>query len=135
MAKPIHYQTANCTEFFITEIGTNDVIKISNFSECLNAIMTLGILDDVVFIFVVVVFVFNISNDLLKNVFNRNHACHAAIFIDNNGNVLSSSLTRSSGSASLDQEAVAAVRRSSPVPAPPADAGKTITVPFSFTLR
>jgi len=55
--------------------------------------------------------------------------------IDNNGNVLSSSLTRSSGSASLDQEAVAAVRRSSPVPAPPADAGKTITVPFSFTLR
>ena len=46
-----------------------------------------------------------------------------AFTIDRSGNVLSARLARSSGDASLDQEAVGLARRISPVPAPPADVG------------
>jgi protein TonB len=44
-----------------------------------------------------------------------------AFNIDRNGRVLSARLVRSSGSPGLDAEAVALVRRASPVPAPPAN--------------
>lgn len=55
--------------------------------------------------------------------------------IDTSGNVLSVSLSRSSGHPSLDQDVLALVRRASPVPAPPPDANRTLTVPFEFTSR
>ncbi|MGF9565200.1 energy transducer TonB [Neorhizobium sp. JUb45] len=55
--------------------------------------------------------------------------------IDNSGNVLSVSLSRSSGSDALDQEVLALMKRASPVPAPPAGVNKTITVPIRFTIR
>lgn len=55
--------------------------------------------------------------------------------IDNGGNVLSVSLSRSSGSSALDQEVLALVKRASPVPAPPNGVNKTITFPMQFTLR
>ena len=44
-----------------------------------------------------------------------------AFSIDRKGRVLSARLVRSSGNASLDREAVALVRRASPVPPPPAN--------------
>ena len=58
--------------------------------------------------------------------------------IDRSGHVLSVGLVRSSGSAALDEEAVALVRRAEPLPPMPADMpGDTITltVPVSFSLR
>jgi protein TonB len=53
--------------------------------------------------------------------------------IDGRGNVLSAKLVRSSGFSALDQEVVSAVRRASPVPAPPSSANRTITVPMRFS--
>ncbi len=44
-----------------------------------------------------------------------------AFSINRSGQVLSARLVRSSGNAALDREAVALVRRASPVPPPPAD--------------
>lgn len=55
--------------------------------------------------------------------------------IDTGGNVLSVSLSRSSGYPSLDQDVLAMVRAASPVPAPPPDVNRTLTVPFEFTTR
>ncbi len=58
--------------------------------------------------------------------------------IDRGGHVLSASLVRSSGSQSLDEEAVALVRRADPLPPVPAElAGSTLTltVPVTFSLR
>lgn len=55
--------------------------------------------------------------------------------IDSSGNVLSVSLSRSSGSDALDQEVLALLKRASPVPAPPAGVNKTITVPIRFSIR
>ncbi len=55
--------------------------------------------------------------------------------IDDSGNVLSVSLSRSSGYPRLDQEVVEMVRRASPVPAPPPGVNKTITAPVRFNLR
>lgn len=55
--------------------------------------------------------------------------------IDDSGNVLSVSLSRSSGFSALDEEVVAMVRRASPVPAPPPGANKTIVAPVLFTIR
>ena len=58
-----------------------------------------------------------------------------AFTIDRSGNVLSARLARSSGDASLDQEAVGLARRISPVPAPPADVGGgsiLLAVPVRF---
>lgn len=55
--------------------------------------------------------------------------------IDDSGNVLSVSLSRSSGSAALDNAVVAMVRNASPVPAPPPGVNKTITAPVRFNLR
>lgn len=58
--------------------------------------------------------------------------------LDRSGHVLSVKLVRSSGSASLDEEAVALVRRADPLPPMPAEmAGSTaiITQSFTFSLR
>lgn len=55
--------------------------------------------------------------------------------IDDAGNVLSVSLSRSSGSAALDNAVVAMVRNASPVPAPPPGVNKTVTAPVRFNLR
>jgi periplasmic protein TonB len=60
---------------------------------------------------------------------------YARFQIDGSGNVLSVSISRSSGFAGLDQAILEMIKQASPVPAPPPDAGKTITVPFKFNLR
>nr|WP_205524172.1 energy transducer TonB [Rhodopseudomonas sp. WA056] len=52
--------------------------------------------------------------------------------IDQAGNVGSVSLVRSSGLAEIDREAVALVRRASPVPPPPAGVSPSLTVPVGF---
>ncbi len=59
-----------------------------------------------------------------------------AFTIDRSGRVLSARLIRSSGSAMLDQEAVALARRASPVPAPPPNIGGgsiVLSVPVRFS--
>ncbi len=59
-----------------------------------------------------------------------------AFTIDRAGRVLSARLIRSSGSAILDQEAVALARRASPVPAPPPNIGGgsiVLSVPVRFS--
>jgi protein TonB len=61
-----------------------------------------------------------------------------AFTINRSGAVLSARLASSSGSASLDAEAVAMVRRASPVPPPPPEmVGGTFsfTVPVAFNVR
>lgn len=55
--------------------------------------------------------------------------------IDDSGNVLSVTLSRSSGYGALDQSVVDLVRRASPVPAPPPGANKTIVAPVRFSIR
>ncbi|GGK35175.1 hypothetical protein GCM10011322_22480 [Salinarimonas ramus] len=54
--------------------------------------------------------------------------------LDASGRVTSARISRSSGSAALDEAALAMVRRASPTPAPPAGA-ITLTVPVRFDLR
>jgi protein TonB len=55
--------------------------------------------------------------------------------IDDSGNVLSVSLSRSSGYPTLDSAVLDMVRAASPVPAPPEGVNKTITAPVRFNLR
>ena len=55
--------------------------------------------------------------------------------IDDAGNVLSVSLSRSSGFSALDDAVLTMVRNASPVPAPPPGVNKTITAPVRFNLR
>ena len=62
----------------------------------------------------------------------------ATFTMDRAGRVIAQSLVRSSGSALLDEEALALIHRAEPLPAPPADvpgATLTLTVPVSFALR
>lgn len=58
-----------------------------------------------------------------------------AFRIDGGGRVLSASLARSSGHRALDEAALAMVERASPVPAPPAGTGTTLTAPVRFVRR
>lgn len=58
--------------------------------------------------------------------------------MDRAGRVLAVTLVHSSGSALLDEEATALVRRAEPLPRLPdevASATLTLTVPISFALR
>lgn len=55
--------------------------------------------------------------------------------IDGAGNVLASSIVTSSGVDGLDAEALALMKRVSPVPPPPPGAPRTITIPIRFNLR
>lgn len=58
--------------------------------------------------------------------------------VDRRGNVLAARLDRGSGYPALDSEAVAMVRRGSPVPPPSADIGGdpiVVTIPIQFSLR
>jgi protein TonB len=58
--------------------------------------------------------------------------------LDRSGRLLSRHIVRGSGHASLDEEALATIERSQPLPSPPADispASLKITVPLNFTLR
>ncbi|MBS3651525.1 TonB family protein [Pseudaminobacter sp. 19-2017] len=61
-----------------------------------------------------------------------------AFTIDASGRVLSARITRSSGSAEIDGEVLAMIRRASPLPAPPAEIARSrmdLSVPISFSLR
>lgn len=60
---------------------------------------------------------------------------HVNFTIDDRGNVLGISLAQSSGFPELDQAAVQAVQRASPVPAPPPGVNKNITAPMRFVIR
>jgi periplasmic protein TonB len=55
--------------------------------------------------------------------------------ITGSGSVTSVRLARSTGTAVLDQEILAMVRRASPFPAPPDGQPKSFTVPLNFTAR
>jgi protein TonB len=55
--------------------------------------------------------------------------------LDAAGDVTLAQLARSSGDGALDAEAVAAVRRASPLPPPPADAPRAYVAPIRFDLR
>jgi len=55
--------------------------------------------------------------------------------IDDRGNVLSSSIARSSGFPDLDRAALAMVQNASPVPVPPHGVSKTITAPVIFSFK
>ncbi|ACK49794.1 TonB family protein [Methylocella silvestris BL2] len=61
-------------------------------------------------------------------------AATIAFTVDRSGRLASARLVRSSGSAALDQEAVAIAHRSSPFPPPPAEMGGAVTlsVPINF---
>lgn len=54
--------------------------------------------------------------------------------LDHGGRVVSARLAGSTGSPILDQEALATIRRASPMPAPP-NGSATITVPLHYSLR
>jgi periplasmic protein TonB len=59
-----------------------------------------------------------------------------AFSIDGEGHLLSSRIVASSGSAALDAETLALVRRAQPFPPPPPElAGSELTVPVSFNIR
>lgn len=58
-----------------------------------------------------------------------------AFSISSSGAVTSVRLARSSGSASLDQEVQAMVRRASPFPPPPSGQAMSFTAPVNFNLR
>lgn len=69
---------------------------------------------------------------------NGSGKARVAFTIDRSGRVLAARLVGGSGNGSFDEEAVAMVRRASPVPPPPADiGGSTISfsVPVDFTRR
>jgi TonB family protein len=54
------------------------------------------------------------------------------------GHVISTSIEKGSGDAAFDEAALAMVRRSDPVPAPPpliADEGLSFTVPVIFRVK
>jgi periplasmic protein TonB len=58
--------------------------------------------------------------------------------IDRSGHLLTASIARTSGSAALDEEALAVLRRASPLPAPPNDIAGTmldLTLPIQFRIR
>jgi periplasmic protein TonB len=58
--------------------------------------------------------------------------------LDRSGRLLSRNIAHSSGHPSLDQEALATIDRSQPLPTPPAGTSQAslhITVPLNFTLR
>jgi len=55
--------------------------------------------------------------------------------IDDRGNVLSASISRSSGFPDLDRAALAMVQNASPVPVPPSGVSKTITAPVIFSFK
>lgn len=65
-------------------------------------------------------------------------AAAVAFTMDRSGHVLSAKLVRSSGSSSLDEEAVAMVRRADPLPPMPSElpgSTLTLTIPVTFSLR
>ena len=58
--------------------------------------------------------------------------------LDRNGHILASSIAKSSGDVAFDDAAMAMLKRSDPVPAPPpliADEGLTFTLPVIFRVR
>ncbi|MFL5142731.1 MAG: energy transducer TonB, partial [Microvirga sp.] len=58
-----------------------------------------------------------------------------AFTLDGSGRVTGAGLSRSSGHADIDAEALAMVRRAVPFPAPPPGAGRSFSASIGFRLR
>jgi periplasmic protein TonB len=77
------------------------------------------------------------ENRYPTGVYTKKGTAKVEFQIDRNGHVLSSRITQSSGSAALDNEALATIKRVDPLPAPPtgiSDVDLTIEEVFGYTL-
>src|SRR5690554_1472366 len=73
----------------IAKICGERFIEVGDLGQGLNAIATLRVTDDVVFSLVEIVFVLDVPDDLLEHVLDGHHAGYAAIFIDDDSDVVS----------------------------------------------
>src|SRR5450432_253005 len=81
-AKSAQHQSANRVEFVVLELRGEMRIEVGNLRLRLYAPAAAGLGDDVVFALVKVVFVVDVADDLLQNVFDRHESRYAAVFVD-----------------------------------------------------
>ena len=81
-------QAAKRSEFLITELSTKIVIEFIERSQCLHDVIGLVKLFDVAVV-IHIEFILDLTDDLLKDIFNRHRAANTTIFINHDGHVLS----------------------------------------------
>ena len=82
-----HDQPAHSVEFVVGEFAVKELVEVLDRGQCLDQEVTAGQRLDIA-VFLDIVFVFDIADDLLQNVLNRHQARHAAVFVDDDGHVV-----------------------------------------------
>ncbi len=87
-AQVVGQQPAHGIDVFVGEMRAEGFVELADFGQAAHAHVAIGGRQNVVFFLIEVVFVFNVADDLLQHVFDGDEACHAAVFVNDDGDVV-----------------------------------------------
>ena len=85
MAHFVRYQAANGVKVGVIQADPKGFTNALNGGVATDAVASVGQTKNVAVVFCNVKFVFNLANDLLQHIFNRDQARHAAKLVNHNG--------------------------------------------------
>ena len=84
-----NHHAADRIKIFVRNVGVEGGIKVFNEGGGFNPVAACGGQSDVVAIAVeVVMFILDFAHDFFQDVFDRDQSCDSAVFIHNNGHVV-----------------------------------------------
>ena len=81
-------QPAHGIELLVAEVALERLVEVSDFGLRLDPVAAISLGDDVVFRFVEIVLILDVADDLFEHVLDRHEAGHAAVFIDDDRDVV-----------------------------------------------
>ncbi len=87
-AERLQHEAADGVEFVVGEVGAEMRVEVGDLGLRLDAEAAVGLGDDVVLALVEVVLVLDVADDLLQHVLDRDEARHAAVFVDDDRDVV-----------------------------------------------
>ena len=82
------HQPADGMKFLVAELGTQRLVEIGDLGLRLHPVAPARLGNDVVLGFVEVILVLDVADDLLQHVLDGDQARHAAIFVDDDGDMI-----------------------------------------------
>ncbi len=87
-AQVVGEQAADGVDVLVGEVRAEGFVELADLGQPAHAHVAVGGGEDVVFLLVEIVFVLDVADDLLQHVFDGDQAGHAAVFIDDDGDVV-----------------------------------------------
>src|SRR5256885_15813479 len=87
-AERIGHQAPDGVEVLVRKVRAELLVELLDLGEPLHAEAVVGLRDDVAFLLLEIVFVLDVTDDLLQHVFDRDQSRHAAVLVVHDRDVI-----------------------------------------------